>query len=416
MQYQPLVKDLRARPEEGFPEFPVVELRDYQEAAVEAGIKLGRGVFDMPPRSGKTRVMCELHRRISLPTIWIAPTDRIVQQTARVIEGHFGKHYVIHQIGQKGLEDAARHKVVVCTANTAAVLPAEFYATRQMIAVDEWHHGAAKTYTHEIFPKCDHVFFRYGMTGTFFRSGGDDMAMHGVLSDTIYKVTSHELLSRGFLVPTHVAFLPIPAKPKLRGAGSSFNGGFGKAGIHEHTYRNQLAAHAALLLHQMGRKVLILVGTKVQGRELSHILHHFLPEAPAGCQFKAVEFLSTDRDRYIQTQVIDSFLANQEVKILLGTSLLGEGVDLPDVDALVYARGEKAEVSLTQNAYRVCTAIHGKPNAIIVDFADRHHRRLMEHSQERLAVYYHEPTFSVSILDEVGQLAGWVENLGQKAA
>jgi len=416
MGYQPMVKDLRARPEEGFPEFPVVELRDYQEAAVDAGTKLGRGVFDMPPRSGKTRVMCELHRRISLPTIWMAPTDRIVQQTARVIEGFFGKNYVVHQIGQKGLERAAHHKVVVCTANTAAVLPQEFYNTRQMIVVDEWHHGAAKTYTHEIFPKCDHIYYRYGMTGTFFRSGSDDMAMHGILSDTIYKVTSAELLRRGFLVPTHVAFLPIPEKPKVRGAGNSFNGGFGRAGIHEHAYRNQLVAHAALLLHQLGRKVLILVGTKIQGREIAHILYQFLPEAPLGCRFKSVEFLSTDRDRTVQTDVIDSFLANQEVKILLGTSLLGEGVDLPDVDALVYARGEKAEVSLTQNAYRVCTAIHGKPNAIIVDFADRHHRRLMEHSQERLAVYYNEPTFSVSILDDVGQLAMWAQNLAKKAA
>lgn len=180
-------------------------------------------------------------------------------------------------------------------------------------------------------------------------------------------------------------------------------------------YRNQLAAHAALLLHQMGRKVLILVGTKVQGRELAHALFNYLPEAPSTCRFKAVEFLSTDRDRRLQTEIIDSFLANQEVKILLGTSLLGEGVDLPDVDALVYARGEKAEVSLTQNAYRVCTAIHGKRNAIIVDFADRHHRRLMEHSQERLAVYHNEPTFSVSILDDVAQLSPWTESLGQNA-
>lgn len=415
MRYEPVVKDLRCRPDEGFPEFPRIELRDYQEAAVAAGERMGRGVFDMPPRSGKTRTMCELHRRISLPTIWTAPTDRIVQQTARVLEGFFGKHYVIHQIGQKDLDRAACHKVVVCTANTAAVLPQEFYNTRQMIVADEWHHGAAKTYTHQIFPKCDHIFYRYGMTGTFFRSGTDDMAMHGILSDTIYRVESSELLRRGFLVPSHVAFLPIPAKPKVRGAGSSFNGGFGQAGIHEHVYRNQLAAHAALLLHQMGRKVLILVGTKVQGRELAHALFNYLPEAPSTCRFKAVEFLSTDRDRRLQTEIIDSFLANQEVKILLGTSLLGEGVDLPDVDALVYARGEKAEVSLTQNAYRVCTAIHGKRNAIIVDFADRHHRRLMEHSQERLAVYHNEPTFSVSILDDVAQLSPWTESLGQNA-
>jgi len=161
----------------------------------------------------------------------------------------------------------------------------------------------------------------------------------------------------------------------------------------------------------MGRKVLSLVGTKAQGRELNHRIHHFLPQPPAGAEFEPVEFLSTDRPRDVQVRVIESFLADQEVKILLGTSLLGEGVDLPYVDALVYARGEKAEVSLTQNAYRVCTAVPGKREAIIIDFADRHHRMLLDHSEERLEVYYREPTFDVTVLADANELPGWVEKV-----
>lgn len=410
-QYVPQARDTRVRPDMGFPELCTIPLRDYQEAAVTAGEKTGRGVFDMPPRSGKTRTMCELHRRIALPTIWIAPTDRIVDQTAKVIEGFFGRNYVCHLIGSSNWPHAAKMPVVVCTAATASGLPDAFYASRQMVVVDEWHHASAKTYTKEIFPKCDHVYYRYGMTGTFFRSGTDALAMHGLLSNTIYKVSSAELLRRGFLVPTKVAFVPVPAHPKLRGAGNMFSGGFGKLGIHEHHYRNQLVASAALQLYQMGRKVLILVGTKAQGRELDHCLSHYLPEAPAGAEFQAVEFLSTDRPRDVQVRVISSFLDNQEVKILLGTSLLGEGVDLPNVDALVYARGEKAEVTLTQNAYRVCTAIPGKREAVIVDFADRHHRHLLAHSEERLECYYQEPTFDVTVLQEANALGGWLQKV-----
>ena len=415
-QYTPYVRDTRSKPEEGMPELGPIPLRDYQEAAVQSGIRLGRGVFDMPPRSGKTRTMCELHRRIALPTIWIAPTDRIVDQTAKVIEGFFGRNYGYHLVGGSNWEQAAQHRVVVCTMATATGLPQAFYDTRQMLVVDEWHHGAAKSFTKDIFPKCDHIYYRFGMTGTFFRSGFDAMAMHGLLSNTIYKVPSAELLRRGFLVPTKVAFVPMPAHPKLRGAGPQFNGGFGKHGIHEHAYRNQLAANAVLLLYQMHRKVLCLVGTKAQGRDLNHRIHHFLPQPPAGAEFDSVEFLSTDRPRDIQMRVIESFLADQEVKILLGTSLLGEGVDLPYVDALVYARGEKAEVSLTQNAYRVCTAVPGKHEAVIIDFADRHHRMLLDHSEERLEVYYREPTFDVTVLDDANQLPAWVEKVVAKTA
>ena len=411
MGYVPQVNDTRVRPVDEVPEFPVVELRDYQEAAVEAGLRTGRGVFDMPPRSGKTRTMMELQRRLNLPTIWIAPTDRIVQQTAQVMTDHFGKNYCYHMIGSKEerMELAVSHKVVIATMATAGNLPPEFYQTRQMLVIDEFHHGSAKTYTANIIQKCDHIFYRFGMTGTFFRSGYDALEMHSVLSNTIFKVTSDELLRRGFLVPTKVAFVPVPEHPKLRGAGNQFNGGFGQAGIHEHKVRNHMVAQAALLLHQMGRKVLILVGTKVQGRELSHMLEQFLPRPPSGCQFESVEFVSTDRPRETQTRILDSYLSGQEVKVLMGTSLLGEGVDLPSVDALVYARGEKAEVSLTQNAYRVCTAVPGKTSAVIVDFADRHHRRLLEHSEERLSTYHYEPTFNVSVLADFNDLPVWLQ-------
>lgn len=408
MGYDAQVHDTRIRPETGFSIVPQVSLRDYQQNAVEAGFRLGRGVFELPPRSGKTRAMIELHRRISLPTIWTAPTDRIVQQTARAVEEIMGDPYCYHLVGCRNAALAAKYPVVVCTAATAASLPAEFYQTRQMLVIDEWHHSCAKSYTSGIVPKCDHIFFRYGMTGTNFRSGEDDLAMRGILSDTVAKVSSEELVCRGFLVPTKVVFVPMPAHPKLRGAGTSFHGGFGAAGLHEHSVRNSMVAQSAAIFALTGRRVLVLVGTKIQGRLIAQNLTPLISAAPSGTEFSAVEFLSTDRPRPVQTRVIQSFLDGAEVKVLIGTSLLGEGVDLPAIDVLVYARGEKAEVSLTQNAYRVCTAVEGKSHAVIVDFADRHHRKLLAHSEQRLASYLSEPTFEVSTLKSFNDLPAWL--------
>lgn len=364
--------------------------------------------FVVTHNSGKTRTMMEIHRRLSLPTIWIAPTDRIVDQTRRVAEGFFGANYVTHLVGSKNESEAALRKLVVCTQNTAANLSPEFYRTREVLVVDEWHHGASKTYSQHIFPKCDHIYFRYGMTGTHFRSGEDDIAMHALLSNVIYKVSSSFLLERGFLVPSRVVFVPVPANPKLRGVGNTFQSGHGKHGIHIHKARNQLVTHCAYYLHRTGRRVLILVGTKAQGYAIQKILEPFLPESGSGCEFRSVEFVSTDVLRPKQGRILESFLDGQEVKVLIGTSLLGEGVDLPTVDALVYARGEKAEVSLVQNAFRVCTTMPGKTDSIIVDFADRHHRKLLKHSHDRLDVYYREPTFSTEVLPSHEHFTRWL--------
>jgi superfamily II DNA or RNA helicase len=248
------------------------------------------------------------------------------------------------------------------------------------------------------------------MTGTFFRSGQDALAMHAILSRTIYKVTSQQLLDWGYLVPVHAVFVP-PGVRRLTGVENNFITGHGKHGIHEHRERNQLVAQVTLMLTQVGRRVLVLVGTKKQGYQIKSILNSLLPPAPERAEFQRAEFVSTDMKRPVQTRVLESFDQGQEVQILIGTTILGEGVDLPSSDAMVLARGERAEVSLTQAMYRVCTAQPGKNNAILVDFADRHHRKLLEHSQERLRVYYAEPTFHVQILDSAQQFPGWLQSI-----
>lgn len=404
------IQDHRIRPEEQIPDFPVIDLRDYQKKAVEVAVKKGMGILDMPPRSGKTRTMLEIVRSLGLPAIWIAPTERICAQTRDVIGGFFGLHFAYQLIGanKDKLKLAKKARVIICTAATAANLPQDVYDTREVLVIDEYHHAASKSYHQGVFSKCDHIFYRFGMTGTFFRSGDDEMALHAYLSETIYKITSKTLLERGFLVPTKVVFVPVEA-PQLRGMpNSTFQGGHGKFGVQEHRPRNQLVTWAALHLANAGKKVLVLVGTKKQGKTLLSMIRAFLTPKDPNSNYAAVEFLSTDTPRPRQQKVIDAFLETEVVKVLIGTSLLGEGVDLPTADALVYARGEKAEVSLTQNAYRVSTALPGKRQALIVDFADRHHKKLLRHSQDRLAVYFHEPTFQVSVLDTSRELPGWI--------
>lgn len=381
---------------------------EYYGVTVEGGRYLYHDCTVMR-NSGKTRTAMEILRCIALPTLWIAPTDRIVTQTKAAIEAFFGANFVHHLVGSKTVAEAARHACVVCTAATANNLTQAFYDTRKALFVDEFHHSSAKTYR-QIIKKCAHIYYRFGMTGTHFRSGTDALEMHGLISNVIYKVESAELLRRGILVPTRVAFIPVPG-PKLRGVPKQFNTGHGKFGLHEHEVRNQLVAQAVVTLNKQGRKILVLVGTKKQGRLIAELLGTWFKKSGT-TEFAPVEFVSTDMHRKRQSKVIDAYLESDEVQVLIGTSLLGEGVDLPVTDALVYARGEKAEVSMTQNAYRVCTAMEGKPDAVIIDFHDQHHRKLREHSENRWKVYEADAPFQVEMIEDITSLEKWLSKSG----
>ena len=395
MDYQ--ILDRRLVPPEEIPYFIDTNLRPYQKEAVSKALRMGRGVFDMVPRSGKTRCGIDLYQRLALPTIWVAPTSPIVRQTAEVINSFFGNEHAEVVKGVGKIKDVMDVPLVVTTAATAKDLPKSFYQTRQCIIIDEFHHSSSRSYA-KIFGNCDHIFYRYGMTGTFFRSYGDDMAMHAHLSNVIYRVDSFKLLELGFLVPTKVLFIPVNA-PKVNCNGeSAFNKGHGKFGIHQHLLRNQMVARCTQFLNSTGRTVLILVGTKVQGRILRDMLVSYFSKVPV-TEFRPVQFVSSDTPKIEFEKVKESFINRGEVQVLIGTSVIGEGVDLPTADALVYACGQKARVQVVQNAYRVGTMSPGKSHAVLVDFVDRHHRKLMEHTEERAKIYCNEPTFEVDVVD-----------------
>lgn len=409
------VLDRRVRPEHGCPDVAAPDLFTYQIEAADLAIRLGRGVLDMPPRSGKTMTAIEITRQIWLPTIWVAPTTNIVNQTVKAYEAQFGKNFATSMKGSSTWKELAHMQVIVCTAATAAALPVDFFLTRQILVIDEFHHAASSQY-HQIAMKCRHIFYRFGMSGTFFRSTkkvegqdvNDEMSMHAVLSSTIYKVGTKQLVEAKRLLPLSVCLLPVVC-PSISSSGSQYNVGVGRHGIHRHEYRNQLVAWAAATLHSRGRRTLILVGTKEQGYLIQEILSGMLGTHPSTTQFQKVEFVSTDKPAPICQKIIDAFVNTTEVQVLIGTSMVGEGTDLPNCDALVYARGEKAEVGHTQAMYRVGTAYDGKHKAIVVDFVDRHNRTLMTHSLARAQTYCAEPTATVVCMETIEEFPQWLD-------
>jgi superfamily II DNA or RNA helicase len=72
---------------------------------------------------------------------------------------------------------------------------------------------------------------------------------------------------------------------------------------------------------------------------------------------------------------------------VIGSPVVGEGLDIPAADAVIYAKGLKAKVTHTQDIFRVLTAHGQKRRALIIDFCDRHQSALMEHATQRLRNY-----------------------------
>jgi superfamily II DNA or RNA helicase len=72
---------------------------------------------------------------------------------------------------------------------------------------------------------------------------------------------------------------------------------------------------------------------------------------------------------------------------VLVSTLLKEGVDVPSMDAIIFAAGYKSSVLVIQTIGRALRAAKGKKDSTIVDFFDHGHRFLEQHSQMRMNTY-----------------------------
>ena len=82
-----------------------------------------------------------------------------------------------------------------------------------------------------------------------------------------------------------------------------------------------------------------------------------------------IEFLSGDDNLAKRTAVLNA-VRNKQCKILLGTTIFDEGLDIPSADCLILAGAGKSSTRALQRIGRVLRKHPGKERAYIFDFLD----------------------------------------------
>lgn len=398
------VDDYRERPQIGmrYAARQPIPLFPFQSEAIEAFFDAGgRGVINIPPRGGKTRIAIEITARLNIPTLVVVPTKNLVSQTVERFRSWLPADQVQGVTGgrpsprkQRQLNNALVWIATPATAagpkpagsnNNVAREGMQGIASRQLLIIDEFHHSAADTWQ-DISLAARSAYFRLGLTGTHYRADGRDLAMHAVLSSCVYRRSVADMIALGRLVPARIAMVRVTPRPK-----DTMVGGHDvyPECVIEHPERNRVLVDAAHGLVANGKRVLVMV------KEVRH----------------AETLCTLIRDRGINAIAVRGGEGSEEaeqalkdlqtgrVQCVIGTPVIGEGVDVPAADALVYAAGGQSRVKVVQDYFRVLTASPGKTHGIIVDMADQHHPVLVEAAARRLALYRAESAFSAEVIN-----------------
>lgn len=351
-------RDIRVRPEDMIPWWSLrAPWRPYQDEVHKRIIEYAAGVIDAPPRSGKTLMAARAIDTFAHNTIYVAPSVQIVRQTYEVFCKVWGEDFVARLDGEATPKQRDVEKpIVVATAASAVRQDAEWWKTRRVLVIDEFHHAAAETY-HRINELAVEAYYRLMFTGTHFRTAGDDLAMAAVCSQVLRKIEISELVNGGFIAPPRIVFAKTGHLGDNVPPGTPWEDAYNE-GIVRHMGRNTRVAQIANAIgNQNGIPTIVLV----KRREHADLLGEMIPES----------VVVKGGEGALTSAAVKRF-ADGQGYVLIGTSVIGEGVDLPRASALVYAAGGDASVQMMQSYFRPLTAREGKSVGLIYDFDDMH--------------------------------------------
>lgn len=319
------------------PPFP---LRPYQIEAVEAAIKWKRGVLSIPTGGGKTEVaQAVLAEYNAFKNLFLVPSRALLHQTARRFKQAFPEsNIIVWGDGKKLPKQMPEEYILIATVQTAFKEPNEWLAQTQLVFIDECQHAPADTFKRTI-EFCKNAESLIGLSATPFRNDNADLELEGWTGPIIYKVDYEHLISNGWLVP--------PVFSRVR------------------TLRQAL-------LDTRGLKTMIF-SEKIKDLELA---------AAVFDEFNVTIVTSKTKD---VEGVLDKF-RNGEITHIAATPMFDEGLDIPDIEAVVFFATGASRTRAIQRIGRAMRPAKGKKDCKVIDLFDSKYF-------DRLEAYNKEPAF-----------------------
>lgn len=376
--------------------------RHYQKSALDAAIKNGSGIIKIATGGGKTGVISMLTAHYNIKTVIYVIGIELLYQMKSTIEALYPDIEVgivgdgicdIKQINIVTVWSAASafgKKIDVFDNDCSKEVSSQSDSNKQKIKkmvreselfiLDECQYAAANTvqFLHRESVCARHRFL---FSASPWRDSGDDILIESVGGPKIYDLKASSLIREGFLVQPDIHFLSVPIKRNLpRNYQQVY-----KEYIVDNPERNEMIKKAAMQLVKSGKKVLILVVRVNHGESLKKVMKE-------DCR---VGYLDGQKSTKERMQTIAD-MKNGDIDIIIASKIFDQGVDIPELDALILAGSGKSTGRALQRIGRVIRKRDGKTKAIVVDFMDNA-KFLRDHSEVRMSVYKTEPEFKIKV-------------------
>jgi len=388
-------------------DFPEEARYDYQPQVIDKLLRHGQIIAQIATGGGKSRIAKLCTARINRPTLFLTTRGVLMYQMA----GNFaslGKKVAI--LGDGNLQiskevtcgmvqtimswlkepDSTTPKQVRQKQAQRRERMIQALSVFELVILEEAHEASGNSY-YEILQHCKNAHYRLALTATPFMKDDEEANMRLMASSgpVAIKVSEKTLIDRGILAMPYFKFVSLPTKPAKLFRSTPWQRAY-ELGITENELRNKHIIAETLRGVRYGLTGMILVQRKVHGQAICDKL--------TSLGIRAI-YIQGENDQDERDAALKS-LANKSVDVVIGTTILDVGVDVPAVGFIILAGGGKAEVALRQRIGRgLREKKNGAPNvAFIIDFADDHNTHLKGHYKQRRLIIEGTPGFAENIV------------------
>jgi superfamily II DNA or RNA helicase len=179
-----------------------IEPFPHQAAALERWwSRGGAGVVELPTGAGKTVLAVLAIEKVRRSTLVVVPTIDLLIQWHGVLEAHFGV-----EVGMLGGGEKERRPLTVTTYDSAVLMTEHIGRDFGFLVCDECHHLPAPAY--RFIAEGSIAPFRLGLTATLQRPDGGEALAHALLGPLVFQVGIRELEGT-YLAPYEVRTIHV---------------------------------------------------------------------------------------------------------------------------------------------------------------------------------------------------------------
>lgn len=373
--------------------------RDYQLEASEIVLKRNRGVIRAATAAGKTLIAALMTAKLNKPTIiytiGIDLMDQFHKLFSKIFNEPIGKigdgHCDIQRINiatvwtiGKALK-LKKEEIIIddeCSEeeyeekNTDKII--KMLEEAKVHILDECHIASAATIK-AIYKKINPEHL-YGLSGTPYKSDDHELVVKSIIGEQLVNISATRLIEAGVLPTPIIKFINVPFIPVPNSTYQSIY----KEYVVENEIRNNIILAQAKNLIDKKYKVLVLFRTINHGKILFKLFKD------SGLRVG----LLSGKDNLKKRDEVKDKINNDNIDVIVASTIYDIGVDLPIMSALIIAGPTKSYVKTMQRVGRCLRPYPGKKNVAIVDFIDNA-KYLSTHSKQRLKIYSSEKAFKV---------------------